>query len=194
MTMEERFKKFELFHGTGRIFPLAFKVIHNQIGMLNLPAAERPTVRCAGCRAAARTGPHRWFRPRGVSAYRQDTRGEAVQQSVQASPRGSSLFGHTATTRDPTVCAAAAGVTTSDSGQAMRRSGPSRVSPGGVASVLAAHAARRSPQDGGHRSQRLPLGQAQAYGLTFFETQVRKRFLWHGNTLADYGLKCCTWS
>jgi len=54
------------------------------------------------------------------------------------------------------------GVTAPDGGQAVRRTGTIRLPPSGVAGVLAAHAARRSPQDGGHRSQRLPLGQAQA--------------------------------
>jgi hypothetical protein len=78
--------------------------------------------------------------------------------------------------------------------QRVPRTGPIRLPPGGVAGKLAAHGAGRSPQDRGHRSQRLPLEQAQAQGLTFFETQVCIKFLWHGNTLADYGLKCCTWN
>ena len=63
-----------------------------------------------------------------------------------------------------------------------------------VAGLFPTQCARRPPQDRGHRAQRMALGQPQAQGLPFFETQVRIGVLVHGNTLANQGQKCCTWS
>ena len=45
-----------------------------------------------------------------------------------------------------------------------------------------------------HRPQRMAVGQSQAHGLTFFDTHVRIACLGPGNTVADQGLTCCTWS
>ena len=72
------------------------------------PDATRPTVRSAGLRVAAHTCPHRWSRPKAVSGCRQDTRVGAVRQSVRASSPRPDVSGHTATARDPGVCAIAA--------------------------------------------------------------------------------------
>ncbi len=67
--------------------------------------ATPPTARSAGCRGAAHTGPHRWSRPRAVSACRQDTRVGGVRQSARASTLRPAASARTATARDPGACA-----------------------------------------------------------------------------------------
>lgn len=59
---------------------------------------------------ATRIGLHRWSRSSGVSACPQGTRDGGVRQSVLANIRGPFISGHTATARDPEVCAAAEAV------------------------------------------------------------------------------------
>jgi hypothetical protein len=76
--------------------------------------------------------------------------------------------------------------------QGLRGAGPIRLAPR-VARVFPAHGAGRAPQHRGHRPQRMAEGQSQTQGLTFFDAHVRVALV-HGNTLADHGLKCCTWS
>jgi hypothetical protein len=72
------------------------------------PDEVPPTARCAGLRVATHRAPHRSSRPRAVSPCRQDTRVGVARQSAQASSPASAVFGHTATARDPRVCAIAA--------------------------------------------------------------------------------------
>ena len=83
---------------------------------------------------------------------------------------------------------------TASDGAGLRGTSPIGKGAGCIPSVLAAQGTRRSSQDGGHRAEGLPLEQPEAQGLTFFKTQMRIRFLVHGNTLVDYDWKCCTWS
>jgi hypothetical protein len=68
------------------------------------------------------------------------------------------------------------------------------VAPRGIAGVLAAHGAGRAPRDRYHRPQRMAAGQGQAQGFTSFSTHVSIGSLCHGNTVAQQGLSCCTWS
>lgn len=72
----------------------------------------------------------------------------------------------------------------------MRRTDTIRSAPRG----LAAHRAGSPPQYHGHHPSRIAVRQSQAQGLTFFDIHVRISCLWHGNTFADQGLTCCTWS
>ena len=157
------------------------------------PDAVAPAVRSATCRVAAHTGPHRWSRPRAVSACRQDTRVGATREIVGASspePNGSS---HTATARGPRVCVAAA-LTRPTSRQRLRRAGPIGAATRGVAGRLAAQGAGRPSQHRRHRQERLAVGQAQTQGLTYLGTQVSVGSGLHGDTVAHSGVECCAWN
>ena len=71
------------------------------------PDAERPAMRSAACHAATHRAPRRASRSRAVCACHQDTRVGGVRPSAQASSPESAVSGHTATARDPGVCATA---------------------------------------------------------------------------------------
>ena len=116
-----------------------------------------------------------------------DARVGGVQPSVRASRPHPDMSAHTATARCPRACAVAVadGPGWSPTCAPCRRD---RGAPRGVASRLAAHGARGSPQHPGYHLQRMARGQAQAQDLTVFRTHVYLGSLRHGNTLAHQGL------
>ena len=85
------------------------------------------------------------------------------------------------------------GLTGSSCRQTLRRAGPIGVA-ARVAHVLATHGTGGPPQHRRHHPQGLALGQSQTQGLTLLNTHVRIAVRSHGNTLAQPGLVCCTWS
>ena len=122
---------------------------------------------------------------------------------IRASEASSNLLGRAASAQ---VCpdilpepgiqefAWAPGLTRPGRRQVLRCAGPIGSVLPRVAGQLTAHRAWGAPQHRRHRPQRIALGQSQAQGFTFLDTHVRVALLWHGNTVADQGHKCCTWS
>lgn len=78
--------------------------------------------------------------------------------------------------------------------QGVRRAGSIGVASRGVAGRLAAQSTGRPSQYCGNRLQRMAAGQPQTQGFAFFGSHVAIGSRSHGNTVANHGLKCCTWS
>ena len=89
--------------GSGRVD----RSLAPEAGALCAPDAVPPAGRSSGRRVAAHTGPHRWSRPRGASACRQDTRVGAARQSARASSPRPDASARTATATGRGVYAAA---------------------------------------------------------------------------------------